>query len=182
MTLENAGQGNWVLSNSSRIVNEMRDLTVQVRSIGHVLATSAAPFADIRAVLGEVAKTYRAVNDAIARFVAPAFGRGDVDPAPFVEMERSGLTTLTQQSRGHCGLILTHYGRVRGVRDWLRTRVPPPQLEAIDRLFARLGTADGDLFRPLIDIGEMLTNDNVPRSRRTRAGAAAASFRSVAGC
>jgi hypothetical protein len=156
-TLENDRS---VINNSSRIVTELRDLTSQVRSINHLLALTAAPLQDVRAVLEEVGKTYRSVNTAIGRFIAPAFDSGAIDPKPFVELERGTLRTSIDQGRGHCGLILTHYGRYGGVRDWIRDKVSAPDLERLDTLFARLGTADGDLFRPLVDIGDMLTNES----------------------
>src|ERR1051326_1036859 len=111
-------------------------------------------------VLGEVAKTYRVVNSAILQFLSLAVGTGPIDGRPFLELERGRLTTEIQQGRGHCGLILTYYGRYGGVRDSIRDKLSPQTLSDVDTAFARLGTADGDLFVPLIQIGEVLTNES----------------------
>ena len=143
----------WVVNNSERIVSELRGLTSQIRALGDILASGSSASKDLRGALGEVGKTYRAVNSAILKFITPAVEAGAIDPRPFFEMERGTLKTEIENGRGHCGLILTHYGRYGGLRDWIKDKLSFEELEKVDAVFAKLGTADGDLFRPLAEIG-----------------------------
>lgn len=172
--------GDWVINNSKQIVSELSGLTVQLRSIGHLFVTPGAPVDDLRAVFGEVGKTYRVVIDAIQRFVAPAFQTAQIDPKLFLDLERGILRQTIQEGHGHCGLILVHYGRYGGLRDWISDKVSPAELERADILFSRLGTADGDLFRPLEDIGELLTNESRDVANLLQARQAAIAQRRIA--
>jgi hypothetical protein len=149
-----------VVNNSERIVFELRGLTSQIRALGDILVSGSSPAKDLRCALREVNKTYRAVNTAILRFITPVVEAGAIDPRPFLEMERGTLRTEIQNGRGHCGLILTHHGRYGGLRDWIKDKLSLRELEKVDAVFAQLGTADGDLFRPLEDIGDILSNES----------------------
>jgi hypothetical protein len=100
------------------------------------------------------------VNAAILRFVSPAMGTGPIDGQAYLELERTGLTAQIENGRGHCGVILTLYGRYGGVRDRIKNSLPGGTLLEMDAAFSRLGTADGDLFDPLVQIGDVLTNES----------------------
>ena len=105
-------------------------------------------------------KTYQVVANAIRSFVAPALGPGPLAPESYIEMERGTLSSDIENGRGHCLLILTYYGRAHGLRDWLKPRLAEDRLAELDQVFERLGTADGDLFAQLTDIGHTLTNES----------------------
>ncbi len=156
-TLSNS---DWMVDNTQNVVSELRDLTSEIRSISDLMVLDSAPTQDLRGALGEVGKTYRVVNSAILRFIKPASKKGAIKAKPFLKMERGALKTKIETGRGHCGLILTHYGRYSGLRDWIKDKLSPAELEKVDDVFARLGTADGDLFRPLVEIGDILTNES----------------------
>jgi hypothetical protein len=153
-------KNDWAVNNSQQIVAELSRLTAQIRSLGDVLVADSQAGRDLRGALGEVAKTYRVVNSAVLQFLSPAVGTGPLDAHPFLALERGGLTTQIGKGRGHCGLILTYYGRYGGLRDSIRGKLRPETLSQVDAAFAQLGTADGDLFVPLIQIGEVLTNES----------------------
>ena len=149
----------WVISNSQHIVSQLQSLTSGIRHLGDVLSSDLPAAKDLRTALGEVGKTYEAANSAILRFVMPA-AKPSIGAEAFIELERSGLTSNIAAGRGHCGLISTCYFRYRGLRDTLQTKLNPAELATADDSFAKLGTADGDLFRPLEQIGDLLTNES----------------------
>ena len=151
---------NWVLDRSQQAASELADLVARIRSIGEVLAAEAKPAEDVRGALVEVDKTYQVVANAIRSFVAPALGPGPLAPESYIEMERGTLSSDIENGRGHCLLILTYYGRAHGLRDWLKPRLAEDRLAELDQVFERLGTADGDLFAQLTDIGHTLTNES----------------------
>lgn len=150
----------WYFNNTEYYVSGMRNLTSGIRSISHLLVSDGAPINDLVGALREVRNTYNAVNTAIKRFTKPAIGTKSINPAPFLKIEGGALITQIEDGHGHCGQILTHYYRYGGIRDWLEGKLSPQDLQNTDVLFERLGTADGDLFRPLEGIGDILTNES----------------------
>ena len=91
-------------------------------------------------------------------------GASGLAPDP-IEMERGTLRDLIENQRGHCSRITEHYVRIGGARETLVSRVPPDRLKEIDERFSLLGTADGDLFRELGGIGEVMTGEAAAQSR-----------------
>jgi hypothetical protein len=150
----------WVLNRSKQATAELADLVSRIESIGEVLTSETKPAEDVRRALAEVEKTYRVVAKAIGNFVSPALGSGPVASQPYVEMERGVLNSDIENGRGHCLRILTYYGRAHGLRDWLKPRLAEDKLAELDRVFETLGTADGDLFAQLTEIGQTLTNES----------------------
>jgi hypothetical protein len=150
----------WALKRSKQATAELTDLVSRIESIGEVLALEAKPAEDVRGALAEVEKTYRVVAKAVGNFVSPALGSGPVAPQPYVEMERGVLSSDIESGRGHCLRILTYYGRAHGLRDWLKPRLAEDKVAELDRVFERLGTADGDLFSQMTEIGQTLTNES----------------------
>jgi hypothetical protein len=149
----------WVVAGVVPASNELAMLADRVQSLGGILIPGAGPVEDLLGTLGEVHRTYAAVGAAIKRFLAPVVGKGPISVKPFVEMERGFLMTLIADRRGHCTRILEHYGRVGGLREWLRSRMTPKKLAELDEVFTMLGAADGDLFDRLARIGDLLTNE-----------------------
>lgn len=153
-------EDNWTLNNSRQIVSNLRGLTQDIRHVGDLLTTGTPAVQDLRGALDEVGKTYRVVNDAILNFIMPAVEGGPINPKPYVEMERGSLITAIRAGHGHCGLILTYYFRYGGLRDAVKGKLGQTDLANLDNTFSQLGTADGDLFRPLEQIGDLLTSES----------------------
>src|SRR5262249_23627743 len=137
----------WALPQSSGAIGGMRDLVGEVSTLGGVLLREDGPVADVNATLREIHSTYAATLEAIDRFLEPG------DDAPkrkqmksYLELSGGSLSRLIDDKRGHCSRILELYGRAGGLREWLAPRTKPELLAAADQTFARLATADGDLF------------------------------------
>lgn len=155
----------WVVDRSQYIVSELRQATVQFRSVGDLLAAHSLPGSTVRVALDEVGKSYRAVSTAIEQFVAPAIGAAKIDGEPYLAMERGNLKAIIQNGRGRCGRIEDYYNEAGGLRDSLRMMSPPErmsddELAQVDLAFQRLGTGDLDLFVPLVAIGDVLTSES----------------------
>ena len=150
----------WAVDRSTRATTELSNLISRIKTLAEVLISDEAVVQDVRGALFEVGNTYRVVMDAVKRFVRPAIGAGSIDPEPFLELESGVLNSDIENGRGHCLQILTLYGRAHGLRDWLEPRLDETKLKDLDEVFGRLGTADGDLFSELADIGHILTNES----------------------
>ncbi|RIK58714.1 MAG: hypothetical protein DCC57_00240 [Chloroflexi bacterium] len=169
----------WMVENSLQATAELRELTARIRSLGEILVPGSAPAADLLGALKEVGNTYRAVNTAITSFITPAVEQGPVDAKPFVEMERGSLLTTIKNGRGHCSRLLAYYGRYGGLRDWLKTKASAEMLANVDEVFSRLGTADGDLFAQLVQIGDLLTSESRAITNLLLAGQEAAARKRI---
>jgi hypothetical protein len=66
----------------------------------------------------------------------------------------------SSNGRGHCRRIGVCYLRVGGLRDGLKAKLSPKALDDLDRTFARLATADGDVFSAMDALGDALTNES----------------------
>jgi hypothetical protein len=110
--------------------------------------------------LREIDKTYKAVNNAIKRFLSPAVSKGEVDATPYFDLERNEFSVEVENGRGHCGLISVHYGRHGGLRDWLLQRARPEELERADSLFVSFSHVDADAFREMVSIADLLKNQS----------------------
>ncbi len=147
------------LDRSAAATAHLQRLSEDIRTIGGILMPGSGPVEDLLGTLEEVHRTYASVSAAISRFVAPAVGRGAIDPKPYLAMERGELTTLIENNRGHCTRIVEYYARVGGLRDSLEQRLAPDKLKLLDETFGQLGTADGDLFDALVSVGAVLTGE-----------------------
>jgi hypothetical protein len=149
------------VSQSISVTGQLRGLSEEIRTISGVLIAGNGPVKDLLGTLKEVHRTYSAVSAAIKRFIAPVI-RGKIDIKPYLEMERGALVRMIKNNRGHCTRILEYYFRVDGLRDWLEPRLgaaQPEQLKKVDEAFAKLSTADGDLFSALDYVGDVLTEE-----------------------
>lgn len=150
----------WAIDRSTSATHKLSNLVSRIKTLEEVLISDEDVVHDVRGALSEVGNTYRVVMDAVKRFVRPAIGADSVDPEPFLELENGVLNSDIESGRGHCLQILTLYGRAHGLRDWLEPRMDESKLKDLDEVFERLGTADGDLFSELADIGRILTNES----------------------
>jgi len=138
---------------------ELQHLSGTIKELGEVLVTNRPVVNDVNVALGEVAKTYRAVQKAIETFLFPSIESGPIDGKPYIQMESGSLESTIKSGSGHCTRILTLYRRHRGLRDAIKAKVSTEKLEEIDNAFDVLSTADGDLFEQLSSIGWTLTSE-----------------------
>jgi hypothetical protein len=150
----------WVIQNAAEASGQLRSLAGRFRSINEVLVANTPPVQDLRDALGEVMATYRVVSKAVQGFTIPALRPGPLDPQPYVELAHGSLPQEIEAGRGRCGHILIHYRRVGGVRDAIQGRVSTEQLSEVDKIFELLGTADGDAFANMTQIGSYLRDES----------------------
>ena len=150
----------WEVRKSLEGTEDLRVKTARLRFIGEISTSDAKANADLRATLREIDKTYKTVSRAIKSFLSPALAQGDIDPTPYLELERDDFRTEVKKGQGHCGLIALHYGRHGGLRDWLAGRAQPEQLAEADSLFASFSDADGDAFFRMVGIADLLKNQS----------------------
>ncbi len=147
---------------SQDIVSRMQGLTFEIRRAGEVLASDAPSILKLRGALDEVGKTYRAVSSAILSFKKPA-AQQMITADVFLELEGSNLRSLIAVGRGHCHNIDNYY--YSGLREALQEKVnegklSSAQMDNIDASFQALAQGDADLFEPLEQIGELLSNES----------------------
>ncbi len=150
----------WELDQARASGAELQRITVNIGSLGEILISNRKTAADLRGVLREVHKTYRAVMKAVERFVAPALSGRRLGSSAYVKFEAGTLEELIESGRGHCSQIGTRYGRRGGLREWLEMHANARQLRQADDAFSRLAEADGDLFAGLSGVGKALTNES----------------------
>ncbi len=157
----------WVLQNQDMQVTDtvaattdLREKAGRLRSIAEISAANVEAGDDLRVTLREIDKTYQTVNDAIKRFLLPAMSKGNIDPTPYLDLERDEFRTQVGKGKGHCGLISVHYGRHGGLRDWLVQKLQPEELEKVDMLFASFSDADFDAFARMVSIADLLKNQS----------------------
>ena len=154
---------NNTIGRSQDIVGRMQALTLEIRRLGKRRAATDEPsILKLRGTLDEVGKTYRAVSSAILSFKKPA-AQPTISADAFLELEGSDLRLLIAAGRGHCHNIDNYYSS--GLRDALRAKVNEAELSSsevdkIDATFQVLTQGDMDLFQPLEQIGELLSNES----------------------
>jgi hypothetical protein len=120
---------------------------------------------NLRGVLKEVGNTYEAIYDAIARFISAGVTPGPIDPRPFVDMEGGILTAQIERGIGRCDRIYDYYygdpttSGKGGLRHWIEGsgELSREVMAEADYAFSALSNADRDLFRPLEEVGVVLT-------------------------
>lgn len=150
----------WVMTGATQGVSGLARLTDQVGALVEVLSDDAEHSRQLRTALREVGATYRIVETALESFLAAGVDPKGVHGETFAELERGLLAQAIVNGRGHCGRIATQYTKVNGVRDSVKDRIPPELLNSMDATFAELGTADGDLFAAMDNLGEALTGES----------------------
>jgi len=150
------------IGRSQDIVNRMQSLTSEIGHLGEMLASDAPSILRLRGALDEVGKTYRAVSSAILTFKRPA-AQQSITADVFLELEGNDLRTLIAAGRGHCHNIDNYY--YSGLRQAVQEKVnegklSSAQMEDIDASFQALSKGDKDIFEPLEQIGELLSNES----------------------
>jgi TIR domain-containing protein len=156
---ETLADNQWSINIAVNATDKVRELVARLGSLREVMMLEGKPVSDIQLALKEVEKTYTVVLDSISSFLAPLGKKGKINPKLYLKMEGGSLLSAIKKGHGHCTLILTHYTKAQGLRDWLIPKLNPEQLRDLDAIFSNLGTADGDMFREMAQIGETLTNE-----------------------
>lgn len=150
----------WSINTAVDATDRVRALVAKLGSLREVMMLEGKPVSDVQLALKEVEKTYAVVSQSIKNFLAPLAQTGKMKVKPYLEMERGSLLSTIKKGHGHCTLILTHYAKAQGLRDSLIPRLTSEQLKDLDNIFSSLGTADGDMFREMTQIGQTLTNES----------------------
>jgi hypothetical protein len=153
-------ESEWVLSQSSSAIADMRQLADRVSTLGGVLVSNDGPVGDVKGTLNEIHATCIATSEAIDRFLEPAKGPKRGLLKSYLKISGGELSRFVDEKRGHCSRIFELYGRAGGLRDWLTERAKPDLIEEADGAFGRLASADGDLFATLSQIGEVLGDES----------------------
>jgi len=141
-------------------VLELQSLTGTIGKIGEVLIDDDERSLALRQTLAEISGTYRVVKSAVGSFVAAGVEIGGPGAAAYANLGHGLLAQAIRSGRGHCTRIEMRYDRVGGIRDGLKDQVSPGILAELDETFARLGSADGDLFEAMDQLGQALTEES----------------------
>jgi hypothetical protein len=141
-------------------VLELQSLTGTIGKIGEVLIDDDERSLALRQTLAEISGTYRVVKSAIESFVAAGVEIARPGAAAYANLGHGILAQAIRNGRGHCTRIETRYVRVGGLRDGLKDKVSPGTLTELDETFARLGSADGDVFEAMDRLGQALTEES----------------------
>ena len=153
-------ENDWVISQADSATSELKNLVSQIGDISKKILLDDQSNKNIKGALTEVKKTYKSILKAIQEFVEPALGVDRVDAKSYAKLARRSLATDIRNGRGHCKRILAYYATVGGLREKLIVETSEKELTEIDQIFEKLGTADGDLFEQLEEIGRVLTNES----------------------
>lgn len=148
------------VTNTVAVTADLRAKASRLRSIAEISAANLEASDDLRVTLQEIDKTYQTVNDAIKRFLLPGMSKGNIDPTPYLDLERDEFCVQVGHGKGHCGLISVHYGRHGGLRDWLVHKLSPEDLKEADILFSSFSDADIDAFAQMVSIADLLKNQS----------------------
>lgn len=149
----------WVVETATNASVGLHRLTTRFRSIQEVLLADSPAIGDLEAALKEVMNTFKVVSEAVKAFIRPAL-RDSLVADPYLDMAYGDLPQVIETGRGHCGRILVHYKRFGGVRDEILGRLDDAQIDELDETFEELGTADGDAFAQMTNIGDYLKNES----------------------
>jgi hypothetical protein len=123
--------------------------------LGKLKANPDAAALKLTEALDEIGKTYRAVDEGIAAYLGLGLvaQRADVGSQALLAVQGGQLLAEVERGRGHCHRIQAIYRRY--LDKWLAKALANDFAE-IERTFLRLGEADLDLFRGLVDLARTL--------------------------
>ena len=109
--------------------------------------------------LDEIAKTYQALDTAIASYLSLALDEGALQSKSKVllDIEGGGLSTEVERGRGHCHVIGNIY--VQHLDRWFARALKPNEYEEIRDVFYELGNADDDVFVHMVDVAQGLEKE-----------------------
>jgi hypothetical protein len=152
-----------IVQDAQHAVSEVDKLVSRIPSdqLREIFVSNPDQTENLRGVLTEVGKTYEAIYDAIARFISAGVTPGPIDPKPFVEMEGGILKTEIQRGIGRCDRISDLYN-FGGLQLWIATsgELSDEEMAEADYAFSALSNADKDLFRPIGEVGNVLTKQS----------------------
>ncbi len=106
----------------------------------------------------EIAKTWEALNEAIKMVWTLYSEDGDLKAESLAlwDIGSGELPLLVEQKRGHCHRIseIFHYK----LADWFSQTLSPADMDVMGYGFARLGEADDDLFRFMVQVAAEMDN------------------------
>lgn len=137
-------------------VNELQDLTAEVRDLAEVLSDDEPASKAVRETLAEISGTYRVVLAAIESFMKAGQDIEGKGAGAYSNLARGLLVETIRNGRGHCTRIGIRYWRVGGLRYDIKDRLADKQLAVLDERFDNLANADGDLFSEMDKVGETL--------------------------
>ena len=152
-----------IVQDAQHAVSEVDKLVSRIPSyrLRAILVSNPDQTENLRGVLTEVGNTYHTIYKEITRFISAGVTPGPIDPKPFVEMEGGILKTEIQRGIGRCDHIseLYYFG---GLRQWIEDsgELSDEEMVEADYVFGRLSDADFDLFRPIGEVGNVLTKQS----------------------
>lgn len=122
-------------------------------------ANPSAAAAALAEALGEVDKTYFAIETEIARLVALAVNPGvlERDVTPLAELEGGKLRTRVHASRGHCSKIANIYDR--DLKRWFEKVLNPTEVLITQKIFDQLRNDDNALYELLEPVATLISNE-----------------------
>ena len=114
----------------------------------------------LSAALDEIAKTYRALDEAFTEYVSLALDQDALTTRSreLLIITGGSLKVRVSEGRGHCGQISNIYWQ--HLRRWFEKAFNRGEQAQIEEVFVRLGNADTDLFHDLINLADQLTVDS----------------------
>jgi len=104
--------------------------------------------------------TYRVITKAVQSFTIPALRPGPSTGNRTSSSPPGTCPQETEAGHGRCGQILIHYRPIGGVREAVQGRASTEQLSKTDKIFEVLGTADGDAFANMTQIGSYVRDES----------------------
>jgi hypothetical protein len=159
-----------IVQDAQHAVSEVDKLVSRIPSyrLREILGSNPARAEELRGVLTEVGNTYKTIYDAITDFISPGVSPVPIDPRPFVTMDGGFLTTEIERGIGRCDRISDYYygdpgtSGEGGLRHWIQGsgKLSNEEMVEADYAFDRLSNADYDLFRPIGEVGKVLTKQS----------------------
>jgi hypothetical protein len=146
--------------NPLNVINATGDALSKLATLKHkLLANPNAAAAALADALGEVDKTYFAIEAEIARLVALAVNPGalEEDVSALAELEGGVLRTRVHAARGHCSKIGNIYHA--HLRRWFERVLDKTEVLITEEIFGTLTNEDQALFELLEPVANLLSRE-----------------------
>jgi hypothetical protein len=132
-------------------------LGVLTKLVDTLTANPGVAAAKLAEVLGEIRKTYVVVDDAVVEYLNLAFEKDALTKGSkmLLDISNGKLEAKVEEGRGHCYRIEHIYGQ--HLNRWLTRIFKRDALAQFSEVFARLGSADADIFAGLAQVAGALT-------------------------
>lgn len=141
-------------------INATGDAVGKLASLKDKLrANPSAAAAALAEALGEVDKTYFAIESELARLVALAVNPGalEKDITPLAELEGGRLRTRVHASRGHCSKIANIYDR--DLKRWFERVLNSTEVLITQEIFDTLRNEDQALYALLEPLATIISDE-----------------------